>query len=364
MWAPSPPSGAAGDGPGSKVARAAAMFDEIRHAVPAAMDHVLQCRDSATTYSVITGLRGIGRFIGYQICVDLGYWNVEVYNEHHHTVLGPGARRGLRWLFPAHPPQRAEAALRCLDAQQEARFRSLGVDLEELFCELPRGARRLNSMAIECSLCEGDKYFRLYYNRGHFKQQYRGAGATPEYLRDFEAVKRMVLSDPRRWCPKSTTPCCHPMPPIKSPQDPPPDTPCPQSKPVPASRGGSSLSKSGQRAKSRRSPRGGMPLRFIPIPTPFPSVPSPTALPLVTASMAPLPELSDANLQWLPPPPSIGLSHCSAYPTECSLDHSCPDPTPLLGVDLRSPNPDALEGVEEDAGRFTGTLPVKRQRFG
>jgi hypothetical protein len=44
-------------------------------------------------------LPGVGPFIGYQICVDLGYWNKEVYDDDKHVVLGPGAKKGLLWLF-------------------------------------------------------------------------------------------------------------------------------------------------------------------------------------------------------------------------------------------------------------------------
>ena len=35
----------------------------------------------------------------YQVCLDLGYWDVGVYNESLHVIVGPGAEEGLSWLF-------------------------------------------------------------------------------------------------------------------------------------------------------------------------------------------------------------------------------------------------------------------------
>ena len=35
----------------------------------------------------------------YQICVDIGYYDRQLYDECEHFVVGPGAVNGLWWLF-------------------------------------------------------------------------------------------------------------------------------------------------------------------------------------------------------------------------------------------------------------------------
>lgn len=171
--------------------------------------------DSEATFQCMLQIRGLGAFVSYQICVDLGYWNPRVYDEAAHVHLGPGALRGLGWLFSStdqhtpvqqircaadcaaccctafgagqldfvrvakhshspsiHNTARSLRGYRFLERYQYTAFSKASVDPEELFSDLPAGGRRLNLMALENCLCEGDKYFRTSYGTGGFKQKY------------------------------------------------------------------------------------------------------------------------------------------------------------------------------------------------
>ncbi len=70
---------------------AAAMFGHLAPQMASVMESILQRKDPAFTFKTITNLRGVGRFLGWQVCLDLGYWNPAVYNESIHVEVGPGA---------------------------------------------------------------------------------------------------------------------------------------------------------------------------------------------------------------------------------------------------------------------------------
>ena len=196
---------------GVKPTRAAAMFGHLAPQMASVMESVLQRKDPTFTFKTITSLRGVGRFLGWQVCLDLGYWNPAVYNESIHVEVGPGAAEGLAWLFQDTGGLSAVECVKHLDKVQTAWFDKIGVDAaqrELLFGSMPapptqQGAAKptgpLNLMAIEGCLCEGNKYFRVHYNdgSGRFKCKYTPhKGADERYLADYAAMQRLLKE---RW---------------------------------------------------------------------------------------------------------------------------------------------------------------------
>ncbi len=188
-----------GGGTGVKPTRVAAMFAELAPHMASVASAIIERRDSEFTYQTITGLRGVGNFLGYQICVDLGYWDRNIYDESHHVVIGPGAEKGLGWLFSSTGGLSDLDCLRQLVVQQNEWFDKAGIsatERKELFGyvpqpftdespELERGP--LNLMAMEACLCEGNKYFRTRAGTGlgRTKVKYCArTGADDRYLAD------------------------------------------------------------------------------------------------------------------------------------------------------------------------------------
>ena len=195
------------DSEGVKPTRAAAMFGHLAPQMASVMESILQRKDPTFTYETITNLRGVGRFLGWQVCLDLGYWNPAVYNESIHVEVGPGALEGLTWLFQDTGGLCEVECVKHLDKVQTAWFDKIGVDeaqRELLFGSMPAPPMQqdankptgpLNLMAIEGCLCEGNKYFRVHYNRGfgRFKQKYvPHTGADERYRADYAAMKRVL----------------------------------------------------------------------------------------------------------------------------------------------------------------------------
>jgi hypothetical protein len=203
------------DASGVKPTRASAMFAQLAPLMPEVARTILERRDSLHTFKTLTDLKGVGRFLGWQCCLDLGYWNPAVYNESFHVEVGPGATEGLSWLFKDTGGLDPIACVKHLVSVQTAWFDKAGISADtrqSLFGEMPRPPTTegvgpatvefvkdldlqhtgpLNLMAIEGALCEGNKYFRVRYNdgSGRFKQQYRAStGADARYTADYRTM--------------------------------------------------------------------------------------------------------------------------------------------------------------------------------
>ena len=53
------------------------------------MDFVLKMMDFA--FKMMDVVLTMMDLQGWQACLDLGYWNPDVYNESEHVIVGPGA---------------------------------------------------------------------------------------------------------------------------------------------------------------------------------------------------------------------------------------------------------------------------------
>jgi hypothetical protein len=114
------------EGAGSKNMRATMMFSTIKSLIPAMADAIMARKDSDFTFQSLTSIDGVGKFIGYQICVDIGYWDHRVYDESLHTYLGPGAAKGLQWLFTGLGEVNDEERLRLVRQLETLQFEVRG----------------------------------------------------------------------------------------------------------------------------------------------------------------------------------------------------------------------------------------------
>jgi hypothetical protein len=63
-------------GAGCKPARASRMFAEVaKMNLEHLMQELIQAGNSERTFDTLVNIAGIGNFIGYQICIDLGYYS-------------------------------------------------------------------------------------------------------------------------------------------------------------------------------------------------------------------------------------------------------------------------------------------------
>lgn len=125
-------------------------------------------------HRVLQEIPGIGPFLAYELCCDLMYGKVIPFSEEDWVHVGPGARLGLRLLFPSATTRQYPAKIQELRDEQVRR--------------LPKDfpyyqGRRLTLRNIEHSLCEYAKYWKMSIGQGkrraHFVPQ-----PIPRWLTD------------------------------------------------------------------------------------------------------------------------------------------------------------------------------------
>ena len=152
-----------------KIEKVTNIISEISSSISALADEIARKKDSEFTFLKIKSLQGIGNFLAYQICVDIGYWDKDLYDESTHVVCGPGCKRGLDRIFIRIKDY--EECIRYLEEMQEKEFRKKGIDMDELFSD--RKIKRLNLMSIENCLCEFSKYMKALNKEGRPRNRYR-----------------------------------------------------------------------------------------------------------------------------------------------------------------------------------------------
>jgi hypothetical protein len=109
----------------------------------------------------------LGDFLAYEVLTDLAYTNLVSFNEDDWANAGPGARDGLRLLYPESTKTRIEY-MRELQANQNFMFHSLGLPLWHVAGPKVHSSR-LTLRNIEGGLCEYFKYNQCV--EGHFSNR-------------------------------------------------------------------------------------------------------------------------------------------------------------------------------------------------
>ena len=131
---------------------------------------LLDCKDQEEVYNKLLGIKGFGRFISYQVFVDLTYINEFPFSENEFTVAGPGCYYGLQLLTGK---DEFNTGFNCMTSEEivfwmrdnlleEFNKRNLAFDVNEVFSDLPEDERHFNVMSLENIMCEFSKYYAIY----------------------------------------------------------------------------------------------------------------------------------------------------------------------------------------------------------
>ncbi len=122
-------------------------------------DDVFNAQDQKAAYELLnSGIRGLSRFLAYQIFVDLTYQPEFPFSENEFTVSGPGCDAGLDLLFTDRDGMTYEECLFWLRDNSAALFHD--IDFNELMFDLQPHDRCMNVMSLENCFCELQKYIR------------------------------------------------------------------------------------------------------------------------------------------------------------------------------------------------------------
>jgi hypothetical protein len=160
-----------------KIQRMSMVIDWLRNQLLGDKDMVTDIMSDTTmevTYKRLLNVTGVGPFLAYQMAVDLSYWDKTLFGEDDYVVMGPGAKRGIGWIFPEEEIKKHKSEFLCFwlrDRQYEF-WQDYGIDYKELFddCHLPY----VSVMALENVCCEFQKYMKALTGDGRPRNKYDG----------------------------------------------------------------------------------------------------------------------------------------------------------------------------------------------
>jgi len=118
---------------------------------------ILRTRSLEEVYKSLLAYPLIGKFMAYQLAIDLNYSEVIDFDENDFTVAGPGAERGIRKCFVDTGGRSHTDIIRWMESRQEIEFERLGIQFPSLW------ERRLHLIDCQGLFCETDKYSRVAF---------------------------------------------------------------------------------------------------------------------------------------------------------------------------------------------------------
>lgn len=143
----------------------------MRRSLPNQVAAAQELRD---VYRVLIEYPSIGRFLGFQLTIDLNYSSALCFSEMDFVVAGPGASDGIRKCFGPESSGIEDHVIAYVAEHQQLYFNALALDFPGLF------GRPLQLVDCQNLFCEVDKYARVAHpaveglsGRRRIKQRYR-----------------------------------------------------------------------------------------------------------------------------------------------------------------------------------------------
>jgi hypothetical protein len=133
----------------------AALFASLLEDDAAPIRSILDARTLRDLYGVLRGLPLIGKFMAYQIAIDINYGPDVDFPESSFVAAGPGAERGLKKCFVSWGSESPESLIEFVMEHQEELAAHYGYSAPTLF------GRRMQSIDCQGLFCETDKYCRV-----------------------------------------------------------------------------------------------------------------------------------------------------------------------------------------------------------
>lgn len=118
---------------------------------------VARARGLRDLYDALISYPLLGRFMAYQLAIDINYSELTDFSENDFTVAGPGAERGIRKCFLDTGGRKPEAIISWMVENQDEECARLGLVSPTLY------GRPLHAIDCQGLFCELDKYARVAF---------------------------------------------------------------------------------------------------------------------------------------------------------------------------------------------------------
>ena len=123
------------------------------------------CESQLDVFNLFLGIKGIGKFIAYQLYVDLTYIDKFKFSENEFTVAGPGCHYGIELLLKDKNDFNGmtdEEIVFWMRDNLDREFSRIDPkwNIKDLFIDLPEYDKCFNVMSLENIMCEFQKFVR------------------------------------------------------------------------------------------------------------------------------------------------------------------------------------------------------------
>jgi protein involved in ribonucleotide reduction len=142
------------------------------------VQHILGARSLREVYEILISYPLIGKFMAYQIAIDINYSDAIDFDESSFTMAGPGAERGIAKCFTDRGGYSNEDIIMWVKDVQAEYFELQGINPEHAWL----WGRPLQAIDCQNLFCETDKYCRVAFpelasNRTKIKSTFKKAGS-------------------------------------------------------------------------------------------------------------------------------------------------------------------------------------------
>ena len=142
---------------------------------------VSKAKNLGDIYNLLASYPLIGKFMAYQLAIDINYSEVTDFSENSFTVAGPGAERGIRKCFVDTAGKSDDYIIRWMVENQDREFERLGLEFRSLW------GRPLHCIDCQGLFCETDKYCRVAFpelksNRKRIKAKFKANWQSVSYF--------------------------------------------------------------------------------------------------------------------------------------------------------------------------------------
>jgi hypothetical protein len=134
---------------------------------------IARARGLRDVYEALIAYPLLGRFMSYQLAIDINYSELTHFHENEFTAAGPGAERGIRKCFLDTGGRKPEEVIAWMVDHQVDECERLGLEQPTLY------GRPLHAIDCQGLFCELDKYARVAFPELRSNRQRIKAAFTP-----------------------------------------------------------------------------------------------------------------------------------------------------------------------------------------
>jgi alpha-glutamyl/putrescinyl thymine pyrophosphorylase clade 1 len=142
---------------------------------------IIKVKSLEEVFNIIQQYPLLGKFMAYQLAIDINYSEIINFDENSFTIAGPGAERGISKCFINTAGKTYTDIIYWMTENQEGEFQRLGLNFQSLW------GRPLQAIDCQNLFCETDKYCReafpdLKSNRKKIKSKFTSTPQPIDYF--------------------------------------------------------------------------------------------------------------------------------------------------------------------------------------